>query len=260
MSKLTVVKIGGKVINEEGQLDAFLKKFAQIQGDKILVHGGGNIASKLQEKLGVPVNMVEGRRVTDKDAIEIVTMVFSGLNKKIVAKMQANGERAIGLSGADANAIQSDKRPVQKVDYGFVGDVKAVDAELLQNLTKIGLVPVFCALTHDGKGQLLNTNADTIASEIARGASQFAEVDLVYCFEQPGVLSDFENKVVIPEIDPNSYESYKSDGVISDGMIPKLDNAFAAIDQGVSTVKICHFDAVDLIQSKEYPGTTICLN
>ncbi|WP_109830493.1 acetylglutamate kinase [Reichenbachiella versicolor] len=260
MSKLTIVKIGGKVINEEDQLDSFLKKFAAIKGDKILVHGGGNIASKLQEKLGVPVNMVEGRRVTDKEAIEIVSMVFSGLNKKIVAKMQANGEHAVGLSGADGNAIQSVKRPIKIIDYGFVGDVKAINAEFIRALLQAGTVPVFCALTHDKQGQLLNTNADTIASEIAVGMSDMYDVDLVYCFEQPGVLSDFEKKTVISEITPVSYKDHKDRGVISDGMIPKLDNAFNALGLGVFTVKIGHFDSIGLVQSNDYPGTIICLN
>lgn len=256
---LTVVKIGGKVINEEAELDIFLKKFAALKGNKILVHGGGNIASVVQNKMGIPPKMVEGRRITDADAIDIVTMVFSGLNKKIVSKLQALGEQSIGLSGADSNLIRSVKRPVKTIDYGYVGDVEEVNADFLKSLFGIGLVPVVCALTHDNKGQLLNTNADTIASELARGVADQYQVDLVYCFEQPGVLSDFENKVVIPEITPEGYEKYKSEGVIVDGMIPKLDNAFDAINAGVDTVKICHFDSLDKVQSEDYPGTTLCL-
>ncbi|MGL1889042.1 MAG: acetylglutamate kinase [Reichenbachiella sp.] len=257
MDQLTIVKIGGKVINEEAELDIFLKKFAALKGNKVLVHGGGNIASVVQNKMGVPANMVEGRRITDADTIEIVSMVFAGLNKKIVAKLQSIDVQSIGLSGADMNLIQSRKRSVTTIDYGYVGDIEQVNDSLLKSLFTLGAVPVVCALTHDNKGQLLNTNADTIASELARGAADKFKVDLVYCFEQPGVLSDFENKVVIPEITPTSYEKYKSEGVIVDGMIPKLDNAFAAISQGVDTVKICHFDALDKVQSADYPGTNL---
>lgn len=257
MKKLTVVKIGGKVINEEDQLDAFLKKFAALKGLKLLVHGGGNIASKLQEKMGVPVKMNEGRRITDKEAIEIVTMVFSGLNKKITAKLQSLDLQSVGLSGADFGHIVSKKRNPMPVDYGYVGDIQSIDDSLLQQLFELNITPVLCALTHDGNGQLLNTNADTIASEMACALSKHYEVDLTYCFEQPGVLSDFENKLVIPKIDVASYAEYKSDGVISDGMIPKLDNAFAAIEAGVHAVKICHFDAIDVLQSDKYPGTTL---
>lgn len=257
-NKLTIVKIGGKVINEEDQLDAFLKKFVSLKGLKLLVHGGGNIASKLQEKLGVPVNMIEGRRVTDKDAIEIVTMVFAGLNKKITAKLQSLDLQSVGLSGADFGHIVSKKRISTPIDYGYVGDIQNIDTSCVKLLFDAGVTPVVCALTHDGNGQLLNTNADTIASELGQALSEIYEVDLVYCFEQPGVLSDFENKIVIPKMNKESYQKYKSEGVISDGMIPKLDNAFAAIDQGVSAVKICHFDAVDTLQSTEYSGTTIC--
>lgn len=260
MDQLTIVKIGGKVINEEAELDIFLKKFAALKGNKVLVHGGGNIATVIQNKMGIPAKMVEGRRITDADAIEIVSMVFSGLNKKIVAKLQALGVQSIGLSGADMNLIQSVKRPVKTIDYGFVGDVQKVNDQFLNSLFDLGAVPAVCALTHDNNGQLLNTNADTIASELARGVADKYKVDLVYCFEQPGVLSDFENKVVIPEITPESYEKYKSEGVIVDGMIPKLDNAFAAIEQGVDTVKICHFDSLDKVQSEDYPGTNLCSN
>ncbi|PIB35378.1 acetylglutamate kinase [Reichenbachiella sp. 5M10] len=259
MESLTVVKIGGKVINEEAELDIFLKKFAALKGNKILVHGGGNIASVVQNKMGIPPKMVEGRRITDADAIDIVTMVFSGLNKKIVAKLQSAGIQSLGVSGADGNLIRSRKRSVTTIDYGYVGDVEEVNASFLKSLFDLGMVPVVCALTHDNQGQLLNTNADTIASELARGIADHYQVDLVYCFEQPGVLSDFENKVVIPEITPEGYVKYKEEGVVVDGMIPKLDNAFDAINAGVDTVKICHFEALDKVQSVDYPGTTLCL-
>ena len=258
MKKLTIVKIGGKVINEEDQLDAFLKKFASLKGHKLLVHGGGNIASKLQEKLGVPVQMIEGRRVTDKEAIEIVTMVFSGLNKKITAKLQGVGLQSVGLSGADFGLIGSEMRKKDPIDYGYVGDIQIIDISCVNLLFRSNITPVVCALTHDGHGQLLNTNADTIASELARALSKEYEVDLVYCFEHLGVLSDMENKVVIPKITLDSYKDFKEQGVISDGMIPKLDNAFGAINDGVKTVKICHFEAVDVLQSKDYSGTVIC--
>lgn len=258
MEKLTIVKIGGKVINEEPQLDAFLQKFASLKGLKILVHGGGNIASEIQKKLNIPVQMIEGRRVTDKDAIEIVTMVFAGLNKKIAAKLQGLGVNAIGVSGTDLGLIKSKMRDKNPVDFGYVGDIEEINTDQFKFLLDKEVTAAVCALTHDGSGQLLNTNADTIASKIAVALGKDYAVDLVYCFEQSGVLSDFENKVVIPEITVERYQKYKQEGIISDGMIPKLDNAFAAIDAGVKHVKICHFDAVDLLQGDQYPGTTIC--
>ena len=182
MKKLTVVKIGGKVINEEAELDAFLEKYAQLSGDKILVHGGGNIASQLQKDLGQTPRMVEGRRITDKETIETVSMVFAGLNKKITAKLQALGVSALGMSGADMNLIQSEKRKIEKIDYGFVGDVTKVNSAWLHQVLKMNASPVICALTHDQEGQLLNTNADTIASELAKAMTQTHAVDLVYCF------------------------------------------------------------------------------
>lgn len=258
MEKLTVVKIGGKVINEEAALDGFLKKFAKIDGKKILVHGGGNIASEWQRKMGIEPKMIEGRRITDRDAIEVVTMIFSGLNKKIVAKLQGLDTQALGLSGADLNLIKSHKRMNLVIDYGYVGDIEKVNDDVLNSLINLNVTPVVCALTHDNKGQLLNTNADTIAAALATGMSETHEVDLVYCFEQPGVLSDFESKTVIPKIGKKDYDGLKKNGTISDGMIPKIDNAFDAIDAGVEQVKICHFDAIDTVQSDEYPGTLIC--
>lgn len=258
MKKLTVVKIGGKVINDETALDEFLKKLAKVQGDKILVHGGGNIASEWQRKLGIEPKMIEGRRITDKEAIEIVSMIFSGLNKKIVAKLQGLDIQSIGLSGADLNLIRAHKRMNIVVDYGYVGDIEKVNGEIINELINLNALPVICALTHDNQGQLLNTNADTIAAHIATAMSEWYAVDLVYCFEQPGVLSDFENKTVIPWIKAKEYEGLKKSGVISDGMIPKIDNAFDAIKAGVDHVKICHFDAIDTLQGDSYPGTTLC--
>ncbi|UXX78743.1 acetylglutamate kinase [Reichenbachiella carrageenanivorans] len=258
MEKLTVVKIGGKVINEEAALDAFLKKFALIKGKKILIHGGGNIASDWQRKMGVEPKMIQGRRITDKDTIEVVTMIYAGLNKKIVAKLQGLDNQAIGLSGADLNVIKSHKRMNLVIDYGYVGDIEGVNAGVINALMNLEATPVVCALTHDNSGQLLNTNADTIASAVATGMSESYDVDLVYCFEQPGVLSDFENKIVIPVIVKKDYDGLKNSGTISDGMIPKIDNAFAAIDAGVGQVKICHFDAIDTVHAAEYSGTVIC--
>ncbi|SMD32005.1 N-acetylglutamate kinase [Reichenbachiella faecimaris] len=258
MEKLTVVKIGGKVINEEASLDGFLKKFAKIEGKKILVHGGGNIASEWQRKLGIEPKMIEGRRITDQDAIDVVTMIFSGLNKKMVAKLQGLDIQALGMSGADLNLIKSHKRMNVVIDYGYVGDIEKVNDEILNSLINLNITPVVCALTHDNKGQLLNTNADTIAAALATGMSETHEVDLVYCFEQPGVLSDFESKTVIPLIVKKDYDGLKKNGTINDGMIPKIDNAFHAIDAGVGQVKICHFDAIDKVQAEDYPGTVIC--
>lgn len=258
MEKVTVVKIGGKVINEEQALDMFLKKFAKIKGKKILVHGGGNIASEWQRKLGIEPKMIEGRRLTDKDTIDIVSMIFSGLNKKIVAKLQGLDIQALGLSGADLNLIKSNKRMNLVIDYGYVGDIESVNIDKINSLFKLDATPVICALTHDNCGQLLNTNADTIASMLAKSLGECFEVDLVYCFEQPGVLSDFEQQTVIPVIAKNDYDGLKKNGTISDGMIPKIDNAFDAIDAGVSKVQICHFDQIDTIQSIDYSGTVIC--
>lgn len=258
MEKLTIVKIGGKVINEEPALDAFLKKFAMIEGRKMLVHGGGNIASEWQRKLGIEPKMIEGRRLTDKDTIDIVSMIFSGLNKKIVAKLQGLDIQALGLSGADLNLIKSYKRMNLVIDYGYVGDIESVNDKVFNSLMNLEITPVVCALTHDNAGQLLNTNADTIAATLAKSLSETHEVDLVYCFEQPGVLSDFENKTVIPLILKKDYEGLKKSGTISDGMIPKIDNAFGAIDGGVSQVKICHFDSIDTIASDDYTGTVLC--
>ena len=208
--------------------------------------------------MGIEPKMIEGRRITDKDAIEVVTMIFSGLNKKIVAKLQGLNTQALGLSGADLNLIKSHKRMNFVIDYGYVGDIEKVNDDVLNSLINLNVTPVVCALTHDNKGQLLNTNADTIASALATGMSEIHEVDLVYCFEQPGVLSDFESKTVIPKIGKKDYDGLKKNGTIGDGMIPKIDNAFDAIDAGVEQVKICHFDAIDTVQSDEYPGTLIC--
>ncbi len=260
MKRLSVIKIGGKVIDDPELLDQFLRDFAEVEGAKILVHGGGKIASDFGQKLGIEPKMVDGRRITDAETLELVTMVYGGLvNKKIVAQLQANGENAIGLTGADANVLSAKKRPVKTIDYGFAGDItKAnVDIDRLSQFLEGGLTPVLCALTHDGKGSLLNTNADTIASILASALATHLEVNLVYCFEQKGVLGDFKNQVVIDRIDLSLYQQLKSEGIINEGMIPKLDNAFDALKSGVDHVAIGHYSQVKQLASMERVGTKI---
>lgn len=260
MKKLTIIKIGGKVIDDDTALKQFLHDFSTIDGLKILVHGGGKIASEFGERLGIKPQLIEGRRVTDEATLELVTMVYGGLvNKKIVAELQAHGENAIGLTGADANILAAKKRPVKTIDYGFAGDItKAdVDVDRLSQFLEGGLTPVFCALTHDRKGSLLNTNADTIASVLASALTNEYQLDLIYCFEQKGVLSDFENQVVINKIDLSGYQQLKLEGVINEGMIPKLDNTFEALKSGVGHVTIGHFSQVKELALKAETGTKI---
>lgn len=240
--KIKVFKIGGNVVENPDLLAGFVKDFSSIEGPKVLIHGGGVRASALQKQLGQVPNMIEGRRVTDADTLEVVTMVYAGLcNKNVVARLQSNGCDAIGLCGADANLITATKRPAKPIDYGFVGDISVdgVRAGMLLKLLECGLTPVLCAINHDGKGQLLNTNADTVASSVAQALSKFGEVELTYCFEKNGVLSDKDDdNSVIPIITPSSYLKLKSDGIVADGMIPKLDNSFKAISAGVASVVI----------------------
>ena len=245
--KLTVIKVGGKIVEEEATLNQLLNDFAAIKGHKVLIHGGGRSATKLAAQLGIESQMVNGRRITDAETLKVVTMVYGGLvNKNIVAGLQAKGVNAIGLTGADMNVIRSVKRPVKDVDYGFVGDVEKVDAELLGTLIHQGVVPVMAPLTHDGKGSMLNTNADTIAGETAKALAQLFDVTLVFCFEKKGVLQDENNdESVIPVITPPDFEEYVSQGVIQGGMIPKLDNSFSAIDAGVSQVIITQASAIN---------------
>ena len=237
---LTVVKIGGNVINDPHKLELFLKDFSDMEGMKILVHGGGKRATELTADLGLKTKMIGGRRVTDAKGLEIVTMVYAGLlNKNIVAKLQATDCNAIGLSGADANLIRAHKRKVKDVDYGFAGDVDAIADRTLSLFLNQGVVPVFSAITHDKKGQLLNTNADTIASEIAKGLAADFEVELIYCFEKKGVLKEIEDQnSVIEKIDESYYSKLKADQVIVQGMLPKLDNCFDALQNGVQKVLI----------------------
>ncbi len=235
-----MIKVGGKIVEEENTLRQLLKDFAAIEGHKVLVHGGGRSATKLAAELGVETKMVNGRRITDADMLRIVTMVYGGLvNKNIVAKLQALGVNALGLTGADMNLIRSEKRPVKEVDYGYVGDVKEVNAELLAGLIKQGIVPILAPLTHDKEGHLLNTNADTIAGEAAKALAKYFEVTLMFCFEKKGVLMDEnDDESVIPEIDREAFKKYVDEGIIQGGMIPKLENAFQAIDAGVKRVVI----------------------
>ena len=249
--KLILVKVGGKVVENPEALHRLITDLSHLEGRKVLVHGGGVLATKTATALGIETTMVDGRRVTDDQTIDVVTMVYAGLvNKRIVCMLQSLGTNAIGLCGADMNIILSHKRPVKTVDYGWVGDVERVDGKALSTLVESGVVPVIAPLTHDGKGHILNTNADTIAAETAKGLSEYYDVTLVFCFEKRGVLADATNDhSVIPWLDLQRYEALKGDGVITDGMIPKLDNAFSTISHGVKEVVITHADCLcDLSQ------------
>lgn len=240
MKKLNIVKVGGNIIESEDDLNAFLDAFAKITGPKILIHGGGKAASHLADRLGLEVKMTQGRRITDAETLEVITMVYGGkVSKNIVAGLQSRACNAIGLSGADGNTILSVKRPVRDVDFGFVGDVIAVNAKTIDALISAEITPVFCAITHDGKGQLLNTNADTIACEVARAMSKDYEVTLNYCFEKAGVLEDISDEnSVIKEINKEAYAKLIENGIIADGMLPKLHNCFYALDGGVQQVRL----------------------
>ena len=246
MDKLTVIKVGGKIVEEDETLCRLLDDFAAIDGYKVLTHGGGRSATKLATRLGIESRMVNGRRITDADTLQVVTMVYGGLvNKNIVAGLQARGVNALGLTGADLNVIRSDKRPVQDVDYGFVGDVRQVNVDLLADLIYKGVVPVMAPLTHDGKGHLLNTNADTIAGETAKALATRFSVTLVYCFEKKGVLRDEnDDNSLIAEINPDQFRQYVAEGIIQGGMIPKLENSFEALRAGVSEVVITQAAAI----------------
>ena len=241
MEKITIVKVGGGVVEDATRLDALLDNFCRIEGKKVLVHGGGRSATKIAASLGIESKMVDGRRITDSEMLRVVTMVYGGLvNKNIVAHLQARGEKAAGLTGADMNVILSHKRPLKNgIDYGFVGDVDRVDARALCNLLAQGITPVMAPLTHDGKGNILNTNADTIASETAKALAPHFDVTLVDAVEKAGVLANPDDETtVIRNINKENFERYKSEGIIAGGMLPKLDNAFAAIAAGVKRVAI----------------------
>lgn len=256
--KLSIVKIGGNVIENKSELDAFLSLFSKLEGLKILIHGGGKLATELASKLGVKSKLVNGRRITDSESIDIITMVYGGLaNKNIVAKLQANNCNAIGLSGADGNAIQAHKRPVKEIDYGFVGDIDGINSALIDALLKANLTPVFCALSHDGMGQILNTNADTIASEIAIGMSEIYATTLYYCFEKKGVLLDIKNDVsVVKYINTKKYQELLEQNIIADGMLPKLENCFHALHNKVE--KVCLGDS-EMLKKDATLFTTITL-
>ena len=245
---LTIVKVGGAVVEDEAQLKQLLTDFAAIQGRKVLVHGGGRRATQVAARLGIESQMVGGRRITDEQMLEVVTMVYGGLvNKHVVAMLQAAGVSAIGLTGADGDVIRSHRRPVKDgIDYGFVGDVDRVENNTLQRLIEGGMVPVLAPLTHDGQGNMLNTNADTIASEAAKALAECYDVTLIYSFEKKGVLSNpDDDESVIPTITRADFERYKADGTISGGMLPKIENALAAIESGVSRVIITLATQID---------------
>lgn len=251
--KLTIVKVGGKIVEDPETLSVLLADFAKIEGRKILVHGGGRSATRMSEQLGIPTKMVDGRRITDDDTLRVVTMVYAGLvNKTIVAMLQSEGINAVGLTGADMNIVRSDKRPVRAIDYGWVGDVRAVDGKAIATLVENEYCPVVAPLTHDGKGHLLNTNADTMAAAVAVEASKTYDVSLMFCFEKKGVLDAEGN--VITSITPALYKQLKADGTIADGMIPKLDNAFECIASGVTSVFITESTQI----ADPAAGTRIC--
>lgn len=249
MEKITVIKVGGAVVEDEAQLTQLLQDFSAIEGRKVLVHGGGRRATKVAAQLGIETQMVNGRRITDARMLEVVTMVYGGLvNKNVVARLQAQGIDALGLTGADIDVIRSHKRPLKNgVDYGFVGDVDRADGDKLHTLIEAGIVPVMAPLTHDGMGNILNTNADTIAGETAKALAKHYDVTLVFCFEKKGVLSNpDDDESVIPTITRADFDRYVADGTISGGMIPKIENAFNAIDAGVGRVVITKADSIGL--------------
>ena len=246
--KITVIKVGGAVVEDEAQLTRLLQDFSAIEGRKVLVHGGGRRATKVAAQLGIETQMVNGRRITDANMLEVVTMVYGGLvNKNVVARLQAHGVNALGLTGADIDVIRSHKRPLKNgVDYGFVGDVDRADGDMLHTLIEAGIVPVMAPLTHDGNGNILNTNADTIAAETAKALAKHYDVTLVFCFEKKGVLSDPDNdNSVIPTITREDFNRYVADGTIAGGMIPKIENSLDAVEKGVKQVIITKADALN---------------
>lgn len=245
-----VVKIGGNVIDNQAALARFVKDFAAMTGPKILIHGGGKLATRLAEQLEIPTTMIDGRRVTDAQTLDVVTMVYAGLvNKRIVALLQAEGCNAIGLSGADGGVVRATRRAANPIDFGFVGDisVEGVDADFVLSLVERGVVPVFCSIMHDGAGTLLNCNADSVASAVAVAVSKRCDTELVFCFEKAGVMADVDNPdSVIAQIRPQSYKTLLADGVVNKGMIPKIDGAFKALESGVKVVTIKHSEALNL--------------
>ncbi|MEZ4828300.1 MAG: acetylglutamate kinase [Bacteroidia bacterium] len=259
MQKVTLVKIGGKVLDDAVSLNRVLDSFAKIEGPKILVHGGGKAATEIAARLGVEAPMINGRRITSEAMLEVAAMVYGGLmSRQLAAGLQKRGLNAAGLTGADMDVIRAVKRPVKDIDYGLAGDIVSVNTARLVWLLDAGIVPILAPLTHDGLGQLLNTNADTIAGTVAASLTKTYEVSLVYAFERPGVLADHNNDdSVIGSITRSRFEKYVAEGVIGGGMIPKLENAFQSLEAGVKTVFICHADAIGEIYTAEYPGTKI---
>ncbi|MCO5247742.1 MAG: acetylglutamate kinase [Chitinophagales bacterium] len=247
--KLTLIKIGGNIVDDDKALQRFLSDFNEISTAKVLVHGGGKIATELSKEMGITPQMIDGRRITDAKTLRVVTMVYAGLiNKNIVANLQALGTNAIGLSGADGNIIKSHKRNHPTIDFGFVGDIDVVDGGKIKSLLQAGFTPVFCALTHDNQGSLLNTNADTIASELAIVLSEYYQVEFVYCFEKKGLLTDInDDNSFIPKIKIGEIQTLKDDGTISAGMLPKVDNISNAIQRGVYQVRLCHAEDIRAI-------------
>lgn len=255
--KLNVIKVGGKIVENPDALSQLIRRFAKLPGAKVLVHGGGRTATDVAARMGVETRMVEGRRVTDGEMLRVVTMVYGGLvNKNVVAQLNAAGLCALGLTGADMDVIRSHRREVKDVDYGFVGDVERVDGQRLAQLIRSGVVPVMAPLTHDGHGQMLNTNADTIAAETAKALAPYFDVTLTYCFEFPGVCRMFPGSddlaEVIPQISRADFERLKADGTVSGGMIPKLENCLQAVEAGVGRVVIKMADKIG-----EEAGTVI---
>ena len=261
MESLTVLKIGGNVIDKPQVLDAVLRDFAAWNGSKMLVHGGGKIADKLMTRLGIAPNMVDGRRITDRETLDIVTMVYAGLiNKNMTAALQRYSCNAIGLTGADADIIPARKRPVKDIDYGYVGDVDpdCIGVGKLSGLTAMGLTPIISPVTHDGQGSLLNTNADTIASSVAVALAKSYRVRLIFCFDKNGVLRDPDDAgSVINFINEALFSQYRAEGIITAGMIPKLDNAFAALHKGVAEIHICSPEG---LKNEQIGGTRICID
>lgn len=245
---INVVKIGGNVVDNPAALAAFLRDFASLKGPKILVHGGGKEATRLSTTLGIETQMIDGRRVTDRQTLDVVTMVYAGLiNKRIVAMLQAEGCNAVGLSGADGNVIPARRRPANPVDYGFVGDIapSAVNDRLIASLLAAGVTPVFCAICHDDAGTLLNCNADSVAAAVAQGASRIDATRLTYCFEKPGVLADVDDpESVIELVTAESFVTLREQGIVAKGMIPKIENALACAAAGVAEVRICQAEAL----------------
>lgn len=261
MKKLLIIKIGGGSIDDFHEFESVLSRFSSITDLKILVHGGGKIASQLAKQLNIPQTIIDGRRVTEVQTLDVAVMVYAGLiNKKIVAQLQSKGCNAMGLSGADGNLIQSTKRQSNPVDYGFVGDIleDGININLMESLLQNGIVPVISPITHDGNGQLLNTNADTIASQIAIALSAKYETLLTYCFEKSGVLYDIEkDDSLIPILNRKEFEKLKNSGIISEGMLPKLENAFTALDKGVAKVTICKASNFDTDGVTQHLGTQL---